>query len=97
MKEYLLGDIISGISTGVMQLPQGEYLSGFIHSLLFFFCVCFYSNDLLPEWVPMKIAWAFQMHVCRSVQHLADQPGRRIPSKLNVTVKCTVNSERITV
>lgn len=39
MKEYLLGDIISGISTGVMQLPQGECTSGF-NCLFFDFSVC---------------------------------------------------------
>lgn len=26
LKEYLFGDIVSGISTGVMQLPQGQML-----------------------------------------------------------------------
>lgn len=85
MKEYLLGDIISGISTGVMQLPQGEYLSGFIYPPLCFFCVRFYGSAWIPEHVLMRIGCVFQVCVSRSVQHSGEQPIMMIPLKLQVS------------
>jgi len=86
VKQYLLGDIISGISTGVMQLPQGECLSGLIYSLLYFFCVCLSGSAWLPEQVLVKIGCIFQVCVWRSVQHSAAQPIMMIPWKLQVSI-----------
>lgn len=45
-KEYVLGDLVSGISTGVLQLPQGQY--NIFISFLFL---------LLPS--SQTIAWLF--------------------------------------
>lgn len=91
VKEYLLGDIISGISTGVMQLPQGEYLCGSIHSLLFFFCVCFYASDWLPEWVPMKMAWVFQMCVPGGQYSIQQTVSKE--DALKIACHCKIYSE----
>lgn len=76
VREYLLGDIISGISTGVMQLPQGECFSGFICSL-FAFSGCAFTVVL--GFLLVSIGCVFQVCVWRSVQHSAHQPIVMIP------------------
>lgn len=68
-----------------MQLPQGEYLSGFIYPLLCFFCVRFYGSAWIPEHVLMRIGCVFQVCVSRSVQHSGEQPIMMIPLKLQVS------------
>lgn len=65
-----------------MQLPQGEYLSGFIYPPLCFLCVCFYGSAWLPEQVFMRKGCVFQVCGGRSAQHSADQPIMMIPLSL---------------
>lgn len=74
VKEYLLGDIISGISTGVMQLPQGECTSGLNYSFCNFSVYAFMAvlDILRCSWeqdVYLRVLCGGQHGFCRPAQN----------------------------
>lgn len=74
VKEYLLGDIISGVSTGIMQLPQGEYTSIFNYLFLAFSVCAFMAVLGILKQVLLKIGCISQGSVWKSAWILQSSP-----------------------